>query len=213
MYIKINKDSVYIKIGKDSLANPNAEYDTSYYYEVYFQACENDTSNYLELCNLLGIFDICGRGDDPIDAIERLNNTVKFHIHSLGIDSTKLTDELDELCKAKILELNESQCLNLVIDKHQLGYLSSVNIELLSKFTFKRVFNEYEDTTVAPTIPIKYEDTTVVPTIPIKHLRGRGVSKKESMTDLLNACKKYEEIIHEYVFHLEKIVNEQNECE
>ena len=191
---------MYIKINKDSPTIPNAEHDISYYYEVYFQAYANDTSNYLELCNLLGIFDICGRGDDPIDAIERLNNTVKFRIHSLGIDSTKLTDELDELCKAKILELNERQCLNLVIDKYQLGYLSSVDIELLSKFTFKRVFNECED-------------TTVVPTIPIKHLRGRGASKKESITDLLNACKKYEEIIHEYVFHLEKIVNEQNECE
>ena len=191
---------MYIKINKDSPTIPNAEHDISYYYEVYFQAYANDTSNYLELCNLLGIFDIYGRGDDPIDAIERLNNAVKFRIHSLGIDSTKLIDELDELCKAKILELNESQCLNLVIDKHQLEYLSSVNIELLSKFTFKRVFNEYED-------------TIVVPTIPIKHLRGRGVSKKESMTDLLDACKKYEEIIHEYVFHLEKIVNEQNECE
>ena len=204
---------MYIKINKDSPTIPNAEHDISYYYEVYFQAYANDTSNYLELCNLLGIFDIYGRGDDPIDAIERLNNAVKFRIHSLGIDSTKLIDELDELCKAKILELNEGQFLNLVIDKYQLGYLSSVNIEPLSKFTFKRVFNEYEDTTVVPTIPIKYEDTTVVPTIPIKHLRGRGVSKKESMTDLLNACKKYEEIIHEYVFHLEKIVNEQNECE
>lgn len=191
---------MYIKINKDSPTIPNAEHDISYYYEVYFQAYANDTSNYLELCNLLGIFDIYGRGDDPIDAIERLNNAVKFRIHSLGIDSTKLIDELDELCKAKILELNEGQFLNLVIDKYQLGYLSSVNIELLSKFTFKRVFN-------------KYEDTTVVPTIPIKSLRGRGVSKKESMTDLLDACKKYEEIIHEYVFHLEKIVNEQNECE
>lgn len=136
---------------------------------------------YYKLASLLGFQNDWVYNKDPIDAVKSLVKYSIEKIESIGITSTPLVDIINDLGNEKIKELEKDSRFILNIGEYEYGYIASISSPMDSPVFF------------------------------FKKIKGYGENKKESVINLLNAFRQYEETVHIYVSDLEKAVKNKIE--
>lgn len=201
---------MYIEITKAQIHPEPDQTESGFYYAVRFQPYlnENIENKYHDLCILIKLFDRVETSNNLVEAITNLKESTINYIHSLGIDSSGLFEEIRHLCDKKLSEVQNLAPVKLKIrgfynfENRKTFRLAEAYIDDNLLFNIHQLYPEYSE-----------EINASVPETPIVHIQGMGDSQKDALEDLLNNCERYESAIHRYVEFLTDTIKTWNKSE